>query len=179
MDRLRSKKIKVIKEIELDGDFRRSTLATETVYTSAVKRYNGVLFDLLALRPSERVVMDWFADNMDKDNEIRTDKKSRDKLQADHLSALRKRAKKDGATYKELSSLKPLSIDSIRKAISHLTKTGLLIQRVRGVYIVNPKYFFRGKESERIDAIKMTFRIAAESNIKGEVEAEYEQESMF
>ena len=47
---------------------------------------------------------------------------------------------------------------NIDNAISTLCKKGLLIKRCKGEYILDPKYFFKGKLSER-SRLKFTFLV--------------------
>lgn len=187
MDRLRTQNVKYAKAFAIDpNDGQKLTqYGTEKVYTSAVKRYNGVLYDLLALRHSERIMLDWFTENMDKNNEVFNNKTIRDRIRSDHENALTRSANAQGLRGAERKKfIKPLSDVSMIKAIGRLTKMNLLIKKARGVYVVNPKYFFRGKESERIKRLKVVLEIPAwekfnaENPITVEVEPT-EKEALF
>jgi len=55
-----------------------------------------------------------------------------------------------------------LSYDSVRKSIINLTRKKIIVRKrdlqnneVRGVYILNPNYFFKGEDVERSKIIKL------------------------
>lgn len=168
MDKLRQQNVKYVKAFVLKDEIRKPVNTSKKVYISSVKRYNGVLFDLMALRHSERLVMDWFADNMDKNNEVFHNSVIRQRIQDAHHAALLRMAKREFLSPKEIRALKVISEVSIVKAVGHLKKIGLLILKQRGLYIVNPEYFFRGRESDRIKKLKMVLEIPAYEEIHHE-----------
>ena len=177
MNKLNTKNVQYRRAFEMDGSIRRPILATEPIYTSSIKQYNGVLFDLMALRHTERIVMDWVVDNMDKENMIRHDAIIRKKMHDDHQAAIMRVAKKEGWSAKEYKKIKPISGDSIIKAFSRLKSFGLLIGVSKGYYMVNPEYFFRGSEADRVKKVKVALEIKAGTyGIEVSVEAEQEQE---
>lgn len=47
---------------------------------------------------------------------------------------------------------------SVDNAISYLSKNGFLIKRCRGAYLLNPKYFFKGRLSDK-SKIDIHFRV--------------------
>mgnify|MGYP003376405234 CR=1 FL=1 len=65
---------------------------------------------------------------------------------------------------KEISAETKISIDSVEKAIITLGRKGILIRKthegkdIRGVYILNPNFFFKGEEMERAKVITMVLQ---------------------
>lgn len=61
----------------------------------------------------------------------------------------------------EIAKEGEISIDSVEKAIISLAKKNILIRKmsenkpVRGVYILNPSYFFKGEDLERAKVIQV------------------------
>ena len=55
---------------------------------------------------------------------------------------------------------------SIDNAISHLCKVGLLIKKCRGEYLLDPRYFFKGKLSKRS---KIMYNIVVEPSSSEEI----------
>ena len=59
---------------------------------------------------------------------------------------------------------------TVENAISRLSKKGLLVKKGAGIYFLNPKYFFKGSEIARANAIKIIFdfSLTEEKDIKYE-----------
>lgn len=61
----------------------------------------------------------------------------------------------------EISKECEISIDSVEKAIITLAKKNILVKKVsngkpiRGVYILNPNYFFKGEDLERAKVVQI------------------------
>lgn len=53
---------------------------------------------------------------------------------------------------------------TVENAISRLSKKGLLVKKDTAVYYLNPKYFFKGSEIARANAIKVIFDFKLDDN---------------
>ena len=110
---------------------------TATVEGSFIKRYCGMLSLLTGLKPCARNLLDYVVEAMDDDNLI------------DNTANLKTQFNK--------KSEKSYSETSIDRAFKELTEKRILIKskrRGRGKYKVNPKYFFKGNEENRIKSIR-------------------------
>lgn len=113
------------------------------VSNSYVKRYRDALFKIIKLQGCPRNLVDWLVDQMDeKTNHIYNTQYTR----SDFLRYVAKYTK---------GQVK-YSDGTVKNAFVELEKRSLLIKVNKGVYQVNPEYFFIGSEDERIDAIKLT-----------------------
>lgn len=60
----------------------------------------------------------------------------------------------------EISEEIGLKFSSVNRAVVSLTKKGLIIRKIfqgkaiRGIYILNPKYFFKGSDIERFNVLQ-------------------------
>lgn len=103
---------------------------------SYVKRYHTGLAMLMVLTASARTVLDVSLEEMDNDNYVTNSAAFKKKVNA-------------------YPHVKTLSDNTINKAFVELTKEGIMIkQDRRGLYKVNPIFFFRGTEEERIKSIR-------------------------
>jgi hypothetical protein len=50
-----------------------------------------------------------------------------------------------------------LNYDNVKNTISRLHKKEILIRTASSTYLLNPKYFFKGEETERAKALKLVF----------------------
>ena len=117
--------------------FKRSTV---TIEIGCVKRYYTSMHKSEKLSRAERVMLDFVTENMDIQNIIYNNPTTHVKFN--------KLAKKLGIT--------PYSKSTIHKCFSALAKETLIYQvkKTRGMYCVNPLYYFKGSEEEREIAIR-------------------------
>lgn len=112
--------------------------------------YHCSLPALMALTGSARSVLDFAVNEMDKDNLITNGaifKKDLNKLMSIHG--------------------KPLSDNTVNKAFAELNREDLLLKTGRrGLYRVNPIYFFKGTEDERLKAIRIEAERPIEDSAK-------------
>lgn len=66
------------------------------------------------------------------------------------------------AVKEEWVELTGFKIQSINNAINSLVKKELLISEKRTMYILNPRYFFKGALADRIKAIDIVFKYKVE-----------------
>lgn len=108
---------------------------------SHVKQFHGALKHLLRLPKCARDLIDYLAETADHNNMVRSDMYLRDTF-----SKLVEKLTDGEVSYRD---------STVKAAFGQLEKAGLLIKRNKGVYLVNPEYFFRLDESKRKDCIKL------------------------
>lgn len=126
------------------------------VNTLFTKHYHNAIYLLAGLNASSRDLLEFLIQRMDKDNVVQSNTKVRE----DFMTLIYNATRGD-ITY---------SHNTIKKAFQVLVKKNLLLTReTRGSYIVNPEYFFKQDEKDRIQQIKLilemkTWRNNFESN---------------
>ncbi|MBI4931960.1 MAG: hypothetical protein HY841_14460 [Bacteroidetes bacterium] len=103
-----------------------------------VKRYFNHMQITSKLRPRTRLLLDFITEKMDKFNAIQNSKI----LQNNFITLLEKSC-----------GIKPKSKSFIHKGFQELKKSGILLYddspEMKGIYIVNPKYYYRGSDKSR------------------------------
>lgn len=102
-----------------------------------IKRYHCSLSTLIKLSKSARVVLDVSVQFMSETNEVANN--SVFKAHINRIVSIH---------------AKPFSENTINKAFVELTKEGFLSKSKRGVYKVNPLYFYNGTEENRLKEIR-------------------------
>lgn len=123
------------------------TMKVEKNYT---KKYHCALASLMILSGSARAVLDVAVEVMDKDNLVTNSASFKDDVN-------------------RLVSIhgKPFSDNTINKAFAELSREDFLIKgKKRGLYKVNPVYYFKGTEEERIKAIREVAEMPIEQSAK-------------
>lgn len=120
------------------------------VSQSFVKYYMTSIYALAQLNRCCRFLMDYIAIKMDDENRIATGVLFRQQF----LEFI-DQVTKGKVTYTE---------GSIRNALATLRQKKFLLkeQDKGGYFIVNPEFFFRASERERIDAIKITLELESD-----------------
>lgn len=111
---------------------------SKKVGVSSAKVYIDALPVLLNISPFERLVLDYCVIVMNEDNYVRND--------ADFKTGLNDLFERDEEVINEFSS------GVVNKAFSKLNELDILIKKPswkRGLYQVNPLYFFKGSNSAR------------------------------
>ena len=116
------------------------------------KRYHNCLFLLAKLPPCARDLADWLTEQMDEDNTVYNNITSRKKFQ-DFIS--KSRYVKE--TYKDIT---------IKVAFKTLVKRSILLSKNRGVYQMNPLYFFKGTDNKRIESITLNLEFNNHENTR-------------
>lgn len=140
---MRSKK-KHIRYLEEDlnkgnSPFNKLKYSTTTIETNSVKRYFNTINLLSRLNKSDRLLLDYLVEEMDANNLVANNAKTR----------------KGFNLLLDVARIEPYSDSTVHKSFSRLVKGECLIRlKSRSVFRVNPLYFFRGTEEERIKMIR-------------------------
>ncbi|WP_456867593.1 hypothetical protein [Galbibacter sp. BG1] len=123
-----------------DGIYKPQWL-TKTVEAGYSKRYMNTILLLLKLSKPSMILIHFLVEQMDERNYVANHGFIKDKFN-ELLSSL---------------DQKPYADNTINKCFSELTKNNILLKplkKPRGVYQVNPEYFFNGTEEERVKCIR-------------------------
>lgn len=134
---------------ELDGQhYQEYEYDYFSAAVSSVKRYRNALMLLMGISGCELHLIEWLSSVMTEGNYVQNNELTRKTFIGFH------------ARHKK-SSNKAYSDHAVQKAFQRLTVEGLLIPVVRGVYIVNPDYYFADSDENRVKSIKMMLEFKA------------------
>lgn len=153
------KEIGFIKKVIPSDGVYLAKFGNKNVSQDFVRRYYGTFAVLAGLNPCSRDLIDYLVDIMDDDNIIMSNEYTRDKF----LEALKESTLLPDGTFIEYSD------SNIKKAYQSLVDRDCLIKIKRGVYKVNPEYYFRKSERKRIESIKLILEFKSgvvDSNMK-------------
>ena len=112
------------------------------VGTLFTKQYHNAIYLLAGLNASSRDLLDFLIQKMDGANVVQSNTKVRE----DFIELI----------YNVTQRQTRYSHNTVKKAFQTLVKKNLLVPRhARGSYVVNPEYFFKKDEKERIETIKI------------------------
>lgn len=107
-----------------------------------VRTYEGTAFKLINIQGCPRLYIEYLAIKMDSDNIVQLNAYNKEKF----LNDIRKNCPGD----------KSYSLRTIKEAIKSLKAADMLILLKKGLYQVNPEYYFKGKsEKKRLEMIKV------------------------
>ena len=134
--------ITYIKDWAFTDGIHRPIHGYAKVGTLFTKHYHSAIFLLAGLNASSRDLLEFLIQRMDGANVVQSNTKVRD----DFISLI------EMATGGEIS----YTHNTVKKAFQTLVKKNLIITRShRGSYTVNPEYFFKRDEKDRIQQIKL------------------------
>ncbi len=139
----------------MDGDVLKPIIKQQDIMLTGTKRFHDCLYLILGVNKLQRVLMDWLSEEMDDKNMVKNDKYVRTQF-INFVADLIYDGKKN--EYKD---------QSVANAFHGLFKHGLLIQHSRMYYQVNPLYYWRGNDKDRIESIMMNIKFnSKETNFK-------------
>lgn len=156
--------VKYVKEVDVQDGFRYPRFATKEIDNTATKRYHSALMLLFALPDCSRNLMDYLMQGMTDENIVHSNQYTRDMFNASIYNAWLAYFKEDcskessvnfGSNPQDLAIKKKYSDITIRKAFGTLKEKRLILSQTRGVFMVNPEYFFKKSEASRLDKVKM------------------------
>lgn len=142
MERKKRKINYLIKEFKKDKEgIVEIVWASKIVEGSYSKRYANTISLIVKLSPSSNVLLNFILEEMDERNYIGNTKVLKERLNK----------------LLQDSGLKTYTSNTINKSFSELHEFKILLRplkKSRGLYQVNPEYFFNGTEKEREKAIR-------------------------
>lgn len=147
----KSKTISYIDGFQLEGDVMVPVVKGVEIMMTGTKRFHNCLYLIMGLGKLERLLMDWISEEMDDRNIIRNDGFVRGQF-INFISTLV--IDGDNKVYKD---------QSVNNAFHSLCSSKLLISISKGIYQVNPNYYWSGSDKDRVDEIMMNIRFSTES----------------
>lgn len=165
---MKNKMIKYVKNVEIEDGISLLSYGEKEVVSSATKAYHNTLFLLYRLPDNTKNLMNYLIEKMTEENIVHSNRLTRDNFNNSIFSSWfdfflievkDKSSEFFNMNAKKLASDKRYKDSTINTAFGLLKKNGLLIQITRGVYRVNPEYFFKSSEAKRVDSIKMILEL--------------------
>ncbi len=142
------KRVKFKTDWTIGDDIILPEYAHKNVVCSHTRRYHNCLYLLAGLNSCARDLMDYIAEEMDSNNFFYSNQHFRQSFQnfiKENVSFFNNATqKKEVLTYSD---------SSIKKALGVLTSKGLIRGTSKGVFRVNPEYFFKNDDKKRVDMI--------------------------
>jgi hypothetical protein len=136
-----------VKEV-IDHDGLKIYLPENTNYyyeKRFIKLYQNCLADMMQISGCSRHLLDWLVEIMGQINIVNNNEHTRQNFKAYFFE-------KTGKRYGD---------EAIVKAYKQLIEKKFLIKYKRGLFLVNPEYFFNGDEGDRKTLIKLTLEFKA------------------
>lgn len=150
--RLENKIVDYIDGHALKEGILRPTTKTKEIKMTNTKRFHNCLYLILGLSKCQRLLMDWLSEEMDDDNMIISDEHMRSKF-IKFISSINVEGKK--LSYSD---------QTVANAFSDLAnREDLLMRKAKGRYRINPEYYWRGNDEDRINAIMMQIQFDSEN----------------
>jgi hypothetical protein len=139
-------RVKYVSAITKDKDgYRAQKYESINVETLFVKKYYNVLAILGGLNPCSRDLMEYLTEVMDDNNYVYNNALVRKAF----IECLKNVTKKPDGTFVTYSDI------NVKKSYQTLVSKGSLIKLTKGMYKVNPRYYFKSDAKKRIQAIKI------------------------
>lgn len=110
-----------------------------------IKLYQNCLADIMQISGCARHLLDWLLEVMGAINIVNNNEHTRENFNA----------------YYKAKTGKEYSNEAIVKAYKQLVEKKFLIKYKRGLFVVNPEYFFNGDEADRKTLIRLTLEFKA------------------
>jgi hypothetical protein len=123
-----------------NGEYIEVTMADLEYPMTGVKRYYHTLFRLLQLTGCDRIYLDWLTEVMGTDNSVY--------INDDEMLRFITSVSEMGVEYK---------VSTVKQAFKRLRARNLLLKtkKASGLFHVNPIFFSKGTERERLQNIRM------------------------
>ena len=123
-----------------EGDTFLPVYSSKKINKTPIKNYGNCMHHLINLSSFERVYLDYLCEVME------------EKTNIVHIDTLTKQSFLDKF---ELSTAEKRSMELLKKAVEKLKNNFLIIKlKSRGVYFVNPRYFYKSSEESRKEIIR-------------------------
>ena len=145
---MKNKVVQYIKEYTIEEGVIIPVEAYKSIVVNHTKRYHNCLYLLANLGTCARNLMDYLVESMTGDNIVYSNKHVRETFRNIVTSVT------DGRL--------EYSDSSIKKAFGELAAKALIRYKERGVYLVNPAYFMKNGDTERLEMIKVELEFHAD-----------------
>jgi hypothetical protein len=144
------KVIDYIKGFDLQNGEVVSVTGKEVIKMSYTRRYHNCLYLLAGLTPCARNLMDYLSEKAQENEKriVRSDIEARETFNNFM----------EGITTRDDVKTVKYSDSTIKSAFGELNVSGLLLFVRKGVFEVNPKFFFNGKDEERFKSIQLQIK---------------------
>jgi Firmicute plasmid replication protein (RepL) len=122
----------------------------KAVVITSTKRFHNCIYLLAGLPGCARDLMDYLAEIMDEKNIVRNDSTMREAF-----INFMKEITNNQVSYKD---------STVNTNFNLLAERKLLIRKGKGVYMVNPEYFYKGDDKNRINSIKLLLEFKPDEN---------------
>ena len=154
------KKVRYMHRIDVHGTERLPRFKDANVDTDFVKMYESVIATLLRLPDCPANLITYLSHKMTEENVVHHNKFTRENFNKFIYKLWYDQYKEDGvANPHEKATARQYSDHTIKKAFSTLTDKGLLIPQTRGMFVVNPEYFFKKSDKARLEKIKVVLEM--------------------
>jgi hypothetical protein len=170
MSKHKTKPVRYVSKIVSDDGYNSLKYDSKDVQEDFVKAYHNTLLLLSRVPDSAKNLMLYLVEKMSDDNLVHSNETTRKHFTAYMFNSLYKEYKelvKDdkskyfGQSAKDLATAKTYKNPTISAAFHTLKNHDMLISTARGEYRVNPEFFYRKSEAERMKSIKMTLEFNA------------------
>lgn len=143
---MKNRQVKFCEKLIVDDEtgYILPEYAHKDIVMNYTKRYHNCIFLLARLNQCSRDLIDWLTEQMDENNIIYSNIIVRKKF-IDFIASITGKDNEDDRVI--------YSDNTIKAAFKTLSDKGLLISKSKGVFLVNPEYFFKGDEKDRINKI--------------------------
>lgn len=159
------KPIKYAIDWSLDEKVILPKYAYSHIVCSHTKRYHNCLYLLAGLNGCSRDLMDYITEEMDSENIFYSNAHFRQRFIRFILEngTVEKLNKESGAI--EVVAVR-YSDSNVKKALAALAEKNLIRSVSKGVFKVNPEYFFKNDDSKRLDMIRLEMEFKSGSDTK-------------
>ena len=142
---MKNEKLQIIKKIVTVDGINIPKYKYKDISQDFVRVYYSTFAVLAGLNPCSRDLMDYLLETMNDDNIVMSNEYSRNNF----LDELKQNTVQPDGSFVEYSD------SNIKKAYQTLTERRCLFKIKRGVYKVNPEYYFKKSEIKRLESIKL------------------------
>lgn len=126
----------------------------ELLTMSCVRRYYNCMYLLVGLSPSARNLMDYLTEEMNKDNIVYNNTLTRTNF-INFIKGITSRPGMTPLIYKD---------QTVKEAFAQLSKVGLIKTLSRGIFKVDPRFFFKREEKERVADVMVELKFNSTSS---------------
>lgn len=164
-----NKKIRYVEQINFKDDVKYLEYNYRSISSGKTFRYQNTIGRLLRLSNKAHNLLYYLVDYMDKDNVVYSNTQFKTRFNNLIFGSMKDKYLEDGFSLEkagELANKHKYSDVSIRKAYSELKEHGLILQykdsngdQRRGVYWVNPEFFWKDTDKNRDEKIRKILQI--------------------